>query len=213
MANDSVLHHTELPGVLLSTPTVHTDARGGFHEWFKASEFEQATGYPFMLQQANMSTSAPGVVRGLHYADVPPGQAKFVTCAAGRIVDVVADIRRGSPTFGQHIAVELSPENAKGLYIPGGFAHGFIALEQSTVVYLTTSEYDPEVEHEVSAFDGTLNIDWDAYAGGIEKILSDKDRKAPALGDADLPDYELCQEMETEMKDGWVLANQEASAD
>ena len=102
-----MLHELSLPGVFLAKPTVHSDERGTFQEWFKASTFEEATGFPLDMQQGNLSTSRRGVVRGLHYADVPPGQAKYVTCVAGSIRDVVVDVRLGSPPFGQHVVVEF----------------------------------------------------------------------------------------------------------
>ncbi|AGF71449.1 dTDP-4-dehydrorhamnose 3,5-epimerase family protein [Corynebacterium halotolerans] len=198
----------ELPGVFRSEPTIHPDERGTFHEWFKASEFEAATGHPFDLQQANMSTSRAGVLRGLHFADVPPGQAKFVACVAGRILDVVVDVRVGSETFGRHVALELSADNRHGVYLPVGFAHAFLALEDSTVAYLTTSEYAPGVEHGVSPF--SAGIDWPE----MDFLLSDKDRDAMTLDDARaagvLPDVDECRAHENELRDGWVLANEQA---
>ncbi|MDU0478645.1 dTDP-4-dehydrorhamnose 3,5-epimerase [Staphylococcus chromogenes] len=195
-------------GVLVSEPTVHEDTRGTFREWFKASEFEEATGYPFDLQQANISTSVKGVFRGLHFADVPPGQAKFVSCLSGRILDVVVDIREGSPTFKRWEAVELSAENKKSLYVPIGFAHGFLALEDATVAYLTSSEYNPDAEREVSLFDPEIGIEWPE----MEYVLSEKDKKAPLLSDANLPQFEDCQGFETMLRDGWVIANEEAGS-
>lgn len=197
---------TELPGVFRSEPRIHPDDRGTFHEWFKASEFEAATGHPFDLQQANLSTSKAGVLRGLHYAEVPPGQAKFVACAAGRILDVVVDVRRGSETFGKHATFELSADNRHGVYLPVGFAHGFLALTDATVVYLTTSEYQPGVEHGIDPFDAELGIRWPE----MDHLLSAKDRGAVSLSEAVLPGYEECRSFETELRDGWVLANQEA---
>lgn len=196
-----------LGGCFVSEPLIHPDDRGTFHEWFKASDFENAVGYPFDLQQANVSTSKAGVLRGLHYADVPPGQAKFVGCLSGRIIDVVVDIREGSETFGKWEAVELSSENRKSIYIPIGFAHGFVALEDSTVAYLTSAEYTPGAEHEINAFDPAIGIEWPE----VDFIMSEKDRNAPALADAPLPKFEDCQDFETMLKDGWVVANQEAS--
>lgn len=195
-----------LGGALHLTPTIHPDERGSFTEWFKASDFEAATGFPFDLQQANVSYSRAGVLRGLHFADVPPGQAKFVICPAGRIFDVVADIRQGSPTFGRWRALELSGENREGVYIPVGFAHGFMALEESQVVYLTTSEYDPESEHALSAFDPTLDISWPTE----ESTLSTRDGGAPSLKDCALPLFEECRAAETALRNGWVVANEEA---
>lgn len=195
-----------LPGVFLMEPKVFPDNRGTFNEWFKASGFEEALGYPFDLQQANVSFSRTGVVRGVHFADVPPGQAKFVICSAGKIRDVVVDLRVGSPTFGQYESVELSAANRKGIYIPVGFGHAFQALEESTVVYLTTAEYNPEAEHAINIDD--LGIDW-----SVKPVLSAKDRQAPSLAQAQaqgrLPQYEACQAWEESLKNAWVEAFQE----
>lgn len=202
-----MLHEiAQLPGVLHSRPKIHPDARGAFNEWFKASAFEEATGHPFDLQQANLSTSRAGVLRGLHYSEVPPGQAKFISCVAGRILDVAVDVRTGSETFGRHHAVELSAENREGLYIPVGFAHGFLALEDATVVYLTSSEYQPGTEHAIDPFDTELAIDWPE----MDYVLSEKDRLAGALGKAPLPEFDECRSHETLLRDGWVIANEGA---
>ncbi|MGD7003126.1 dTDP-4-dehydrorhamnose 3,5-epimerase [Corynebacterium halotolerans] len=206
-----MLHEVEhLPGVLRSIPRIHPDDRGTFHEWFKASEFEAATGYPLDLQQANMSTSKKGVLRGLHYSETPPGQAKFVACVAGRILDVAVDVREDSETFGHHVAVELNAGNREGLFLPVGFAHGFLALEDATVAYLTTSEYQPGVEHGIDPFDTELGIEWP----GLDYVLSDKDRAAPSLAAirsaGQLPHVEDCRAHENMLKDAWVMANEAA---
>lgn len=206
-----MLHEEEhLPGVLRSKPRIHPDERGTFHEWFKASEFEAVTGYPLDLQQANMSTSKRGVLRGLHYSEVPPGQAKFVACVAGRILDVAVDVRAGSDTFGRHVTAELSAANREALFLPVGFAHGFLALEDATVAYLTTSEYEPGVEHGIDPFDPDLGIEWPE----LDYLLSEKDRGAPSLQTAreagDLPQFSDCRSHENMLRDAWVLANEEA---
>lgn len=206
-----MLHEVEqLPGVWLSAPRIHPDDRGTFHEWFKASEFEAATGHPFDLQQANLSTSKKGTLRGLHYSEVPPGQAKFVACVSGSILDVAVDIREGSETFGRHFAAELNAENRNGLFLPVGFAHGFLALEDATVAYLTTAEYQPGVEHGLDPFDGELDIDWPQ----LNYLLSDKDRTAPSLHSireaGQLPQFDDCRGYENMLKDAWVMANEEA---
>ncbi len=193
-----------LPGVFLMEPRVFPDNRGTFNEWFKASDFEEALGYPFDLQQANISFSHARVVRGVHFADVPPGQAKFVICPVGKIRDVVIDLRVGSPTFGQKESVQLSANNRAGIYIPVGYGHAFQALEESTVVYLTTAEYNPEAEHAVSVED--LGIDWD-----LDPILSNKDRKAPRMAEVKLPEYETCQAWEQTLKNAWVEAFQDTA--
>ncbi|AZA14464.1 dTDP-4-dehydrorhamnose 3,5-epimerase [Corynebacterium choanae] len=201
---------TILPDVLISTPQVHPDERGSFAEWFKTSEFIELTGYPFGVEQANVSVSREGVIRGLHFAELPPGQAKWVHCAAGTILDVIVDIRSGSPTFGKHTTVELSAENRKSVFVPDGFAHGFAAITDATVMYLTTAEYNPVVEHGINPFDPTLNIAWPA---GMD-ILSEKDRFAPAFQDFVerelLPDYETAVETAAEMRALWADAEDNA---
>lgn len=173
---------TQLPlaGAWLFTPQVFGDDRGSFHEWFRSEQFTDATGYPFQVAQANMSRSAKNVVRGIHLAEVPPGQAKFVTCVAGEIRDVLVDLRKGSPTYGKHVMVTLSEDNNAGVYIPVGVGHGFIATtERATVSYLVTEGYNPEREFGVDAFDATLGIDWGVTRE--EAVLSDKDAGAPSL--------------------------------
>ncbi|MBC3186095.1 dTDP-4-dehydrorhamnose 3,5-epimerase [Corynebacterium sp. zg-331] len=199
-------------GALRLVPTVYPDRRGTFHEWFKASEFEQATGYPLDVQQANMSFSRAGVLRGLHYAEVPPGQGKLVTCPAGAIFDVLVDVRVGSGDFGHWAGFELSEDNRQALYIPPGFAHGFLALRDSTVVYLTTSEYQPEVEHGLNPHDAQIGVDWPELAG--PPVLSDKDRQALGLAQAReagiLPEVQECRAYHTELRNAWAVANEEA---
>ncbi|EEI63603.1 dTDP-4-dehydrorhamnose 3,5-epimerase [Corynebacterium glucuronolyticum] len=197
-----MLQETNLPGVLLSVPEIHPDDRGTFHEWFKATDFEEAVGFPFDLQQANVSTSKSGVLRGLHYADVPPGQAKFVSCISGRIWDVAVDIRKGSASFGRYIGVELSAENRHSLYLPVGFAHGFVALEDSTVAYLCSEGYNPSHEHGINAFDEELGIDWPSR----DVILSDKDQNAPGLREVKLPRYNECKAFEDAVRATWADA-------
>lgn len=191
-----MLRELDLPGILLSEPTCHGDDRGVFHEWFRGSEFSTKTGYKFDLRQANMSTSQTGVLRGLHYAEVPPGQAKYVVCPVGRILDVIVDIRVGSPNFGKHVAIELSADNRHGVFIPVGFAHGFVALEASTVAYLTTAEYSPTTEHTINPFDKELAIQWP----GELHILSPRDAAAPALTEAPLPTFEDCVAYEESLR-------------
>lgn len=202
-----MLHELSTLPSFYTEPVAHPDARGQFHEWFKASEVEAQLGYPFDLQQANLSRSHAGVVRGLHFADVPPGQEKFVTCVAGEIWDVIVDIRRGSPTFGQWEAVTLSADNRRCLFVPNGFAHGFAALTEATVVYLTTAEYTPAAEHGISPELVPWPVD--------HPLLSKKDTQAPTLADATeiLPTLEACEDYRTELKDSWVMANTAAAED
>lgn len=198
-------------GVLHLVPDVYPDHRGSFHEWFKASSFEAEQGFPFDLQQANISHSTAGVVRGLHFCEAPPGQAKLVTCPAGRIYDVLVDIRVGSPGFGTWRGFELSAANHQGLYIPVGFAHGFVALEESAVVYLTTAEYQLDREHGIDPFDPDVGVEWPAVAGlDAGYVLSDKDRAAPALrsvrDEGLLPEFNECLAYLEELRVGWSAA-------
>lgn len=186
-----------IEGAYVFTPKQHGDARGLFFEWFKSSEFAESVGHPLTLAQANCSVSSKGTLRGIHYADVPPGQAKYVTCLSGAVLDIIVDIRVGSPTFGQWEAVELNTESRRLVYLSEGLGHGFVALQDnSTVVYLCSTIYNPAAEHEIDPFDRTIGIDW-----GISReqaSLSAKDAVAPSLRSALeqglLPDYEVCKE-------------------
>jgi len=187
-----------IDGVWEFTPELRTDDRGVFLESFKADVFEAAVGRYFDLKQMNISVSKQGTVRGVHFADVPPGQAKYVQCFAGRILDVVVDIRVGSPTFGQWDAVELDAESRQGLFITEGLGHAFCALTESVSVgYLCSTPYSPSREHGVHPLDPALNLPWPTNS---DVLLSDKDRVAPTLDDAVdsglLPTLEQCQEWE-----------------
>ena len=189
------IRELKVAGALEITPRVFGDDRGAFHEWFKADPFREATGHSLDLQQANCSVSAKGVLRGLHFADVPPGQAKYVTCLSGAVLDVVVDIRVGSPTFGQWDAVRLDPVDKRAIYLAEGLGHAFLSLEDgSTVVYLCSTGYAPEREHEVNPLDPAIGIEWPDL--GVEPQLSDKDRDAPSLDEARaaglLPSYQEC---------------------
>ena len=175
------------------TPVLRPDDRGVFLESFKASVFEEVVGHPFDLQQMNISVSRAGTVRGVHFADVPPGQAKYVQCFDGRILDVVVDIRVGSPTFGQWDAVELTSDLRNGLYLAEGLGHAFCALTDSvTVGYLCSEPYAPTREHGITPVDPALGLPWP----DMELLLSPKDEAAPTLAQALeqglLPDYAEC---------------------
>jgi dTDP-4-dehydrorhamnose 3,5-epimerase len=170
-----------VPGAWEITPGIHRDERGSFFEWFTDREFSEATGHRFDLRQANCSTSAAGVLRGLHFAQVPPSQAKYVTCVHGSVFDVVVDIRVGSPTFGSWDAVVLDDRDHRSVYLSEGMAHGFLALQDdSTVMYLCSAEYAPAREHTVSPTDPALGIEWPSGA----LLLSERDRDAPSLDHA-----------------------------
>jgi dTDP-4-dehydrorhamnose 3,5-epimerase len=167
-----------IPGAWELTPGLHTDSRGAFYEWFTDAGFTALTGHRFDLQQANCSVSAAGVLRGVHFAQLPPSQAKYVTCLHGAVFDVVVDIRVGSPTFGNWDAVRLDDRERRSIYLSEGLGHAFFALEdESTVMYLCSAPYHPEREHTINPLDPALNISWPAG----EPIMSERDREAPTL--------------------------------
>jgi dTDP-4-dehydrorhamnose 3,5-epimerase len=171
-----------IDGVWEFTPKLRPDDRGVFLESFKESVLEDAIGHEFTLQQMNISVSRVGTVRGVHFALVPPGQAKYVQCFSGRILDVVVDIRVGSPTFGQWDAVELDDESRRGLYIAEGLGHAFCALSDSaTVGYLCSTPYSPGREFGIHPLDPALGLPWPS---GAESVLSEKDAAAPTLAEA-----------------------------
>ncbi len=177
-----------VPGAWEITPRQFGDPRGVFLEWFKLGPFADAAGHALELQQANLSVSAAGVVRGIHFADVPPGQAKYVTCAAGAVLDVVVDIRVGSPTFGTWDAVLLDDVDRRAIYLAEGLGHAFMSLaDGSTVLYLCSSGYAPNREHGIHPLDPDVAIDWpttDREGRPLQPQLSEKDAAAPTLAQA-----------------------------
>lgn len=169
-----------MPGAWEVTPQMYSDSRGGLYEWFTEPAFEQMTGRRFETRQANCSVSAAGVLRGLHFAQLPPGQAKFVTCVKGAVFDVVVDIRVGSPTYGRWDSVLLDDVEHRTTFLSEGLAHGFCALqENSTVMYLCSTPYTPQREHTIAATDPAIGIDWPLPAAQL--ILSERDAAAPTL--------------------------------
>src|SRR5690625_2058972 len=170
------------------TPRKFTDPRGTFLESFSEPAFVEAVGHPLDLQQVNTSVSAAGVLRGIHFADVPPSQAKYVMCPRGAVLDVVVDIRVGSPTFGKWDSVLLDDVDRRANYISEGLGHAFLSLEEdSTVFYLCSATYEPGREHGINPLDPALAIPWltTGRTGElIEPLLSDKDRAAPTLEEA-----------------------------
>jgi dTDP-4-dehydrorhamnose 3,5-epimerase len=160
---------------------VHPDSRGLFFEWLTDHGFAEFAGHRLDVRQANCSVSAAGVLRGLHFAQLPPSQAKYVTCLSGSVFDVVVDIRVGSPTFGRWDAVTLDAHDHKSVYISEGLAHGFLALQDnSTVMYLCSAEYSPGREHTIAPTDPALAIEWPS---GHEWVISDRDAAAPTLAE------------------------------
>ena len=166
-----------LPGVKLLTPTLHRDHRGHFAELFTAAELE-AAGIPSHFAQANVSHSLPGVIRGLHYQEEPP-QGKLVSCIAGAIFDVVADVNPGSATFSRHISVELSADTRQSLWIPPRYAHGFAVIggHKATVLYFTDTRYHPKSEKGILWSDLSLSISWPVTS----PTISERDRNLPGL--------------------------------
>jgi dTDP-4-dehydrorhamnose 3,5-epimerase len=163
--------------------TVFGDARGEFVEWFKAPVLAEMTGYDFSLAQANLSRSSRGSLRGVHFADVPPGQAKYITCPFGTILDFIVDIRVGSPTFGQWEALEVSAQKRNAVFLEEGLGHAFLALEDDTVVtYLVTDVFKPEREHGINPLDADLGLEFPFSVSELE--LSEKDTQAPGLSEA-----------------------------
>jgi dTDP-4-dehydrorhamnose 3,5-epimerase len=184
-----------IDGAWVHTPTVRSDPRGTFHEAFRAADLRAAIGHPMQLAQINSSTSRRGVLRGVHFAAVPPGQAKYVTCVSGSVLDVAVDLRVGSPTFLRWESVILDDATHKGIYLAEGLGHAFLALsDQATVVYVVSQPYAPDREHGIDPLDPDLGIDWPA---GLTPLLSDKDAAAPTVKEAMatglLPEYDACQ--------------------
>ncbi|TDD43343.1 dTDP-4-dehydrorhamnose 3,5-epimerase family protein [Saccharopolyspora elongata] len=185
----------EITGAYEFTPKAFPDHRGLFVAPFQEVAFVDATGHPLRVAQTNHSVSARNVIRGLHFADVPPGQAKYVYCPRGALLDVVVDIRVGSPTFGQWEAIRLDATEYRAVYLAEGLGHAFAALTDDTVMtYLCSTPYNPAAEHGIDPLDPDLSLPWSDLDG--EPILSEKDRAAPGLAQAAeqglLPDYETC---------------------
>ena len=171
---------TEIEGVVIVEPTVFGDERGYFFESFSLREFEEKVGKIGFVQD-NESLSGYGVVRGLHFQKPPYAQAKLVRVVKGKVLDVIVDIRKDSPTYGRHFSIELSAENKRQLFIPRGFAHGYAALEDGTIFqYKCDNYYAPDYEGAILWNDPQLDIDWHLASEDI--ILSEKDRRNPLFG-------------------------------
>src|SRR5436305_11923965 len=183
-----------IAGAYEVTPVQHRDARGTFLELYRFATLAAAAGRPLDLAQANLSVSARDAVRGIHFADVPPGQAKYVTCVAGAVLDVVVDIRVGSPTYGQWESVRLDDADRRAVFLTEGLGHGFCALsDNATVAYFCSTTYRPGHEHGVHPLDPDLAIDWPTGT----PLLSPRDAAAPSLAEIRaaglLPDHAACQ--------------------
>jgi dTDP-4-dehydrorhamnose 3,5-epimerase len=186
-----------IQGAFVFSPVRHEDSRGHFEESFKLSSLNKELGLGFEVKQVNQSTSAKGVIRGIHFADNPPGQAKYVSCLKGAIWDVVVDLRTDSPTFAKWEGVEVSAANGKSVLIAEGLGHGFLSLEDESVVsYLCSEEYNPKTERQINPLDKDLDIDFLGFGSkfGVEEfLLSEQDKKAQgfkeALESGLLPDF------------------------
>jgi len=175
---------TAISDVIIIDPKVHGDARGYFVETFRADKLEEFLGYPIPFCQDNESKSSYGVLRGLHYQLPPYAQTKLVRVIEGEVLDVAVDIRKNSPTFGQHVAVRLSAENKRQLLIPRGFAHGFVVLSETcTFAYKVDNYYSPECDRGIAFNDPFLNIDWIVPNEKLQ--LSSKDTSQPHFTDAE----------------------------
>jgi dTDP-4-dehydrorhamnose 3,5-epimerase len=186
-----------ISGAWLCTPRTHGDDRGLFLEWFRGDVLATATGRRFDVVQANHSVSRRGVVRGIHFADVPPSQAKYITVLSGSLIDYVVDVRVGSPTFGQWDSVLLDTVDRRAVYLPEGMGHAFAALEdQTTAMYLVTAPHSPSRERGIHPLDPAIGLA--LPEGMVNPLLSPKDAVAPSLAEALdqglLPSYAACQE-------------------
>jgi dTDP-4-dehydrorhamnose 3,5-epimerase len=179
---------TEIPEIVLIEPVVHEDERGYFVETYRQDELEDFLGHRVHFAQDNESKSRYGVLRGLHYQTAPSAQTKLVRAIKGKILDIAVDIREGSPTFGKYISVELSEENKRQLFIPRGFAHGFVVLSDEAIfAYKVDNFYAPDCDRGIAFDDPAIGIDWQIDPKDI--ILASKDKTNPLLKDADLFHY------------------------
>ncbi len=179
---------TAIPDVIIIDPEVHGDDRGYFIETFRQDKLEEFLGFKVNFIQDNESKSSKGVLRGLHYQLGDTSQSKLVRTIQGAVLDVAVDIREGSPTFGQYVAVELSSKSSRQLFVPRGFAHGFLVLEDDTIfAYKVDNYYSPENDRGIAFDDPSINIDWKFTRAELN--LSDKDTKQPLMKDAELFDY------------------------
>lgn len=189
------MQELDIEGVWLHTPQIHHDDRGLILEWFNGRDFQEHLGHGLSVAQANCPVTRRGAIRGIHFADVPPGQAKYITCVAGTVLDVVVDLRVGSPTYSEWLAVRLDDQRRQSLYLAEGLGHALMGLsDAATVLYLCSTPYQPEREHGIHPLDPRIAIAWPAE---IEPVLSARDAAAPTLAEAEraglLPSYAECQ--------------------
>ena len=184
-----------IPDCFLIVPNKIADSRGHFYESLKADRLAEATGRPFSVAQTNFSVSRRGVLRGVHGVTLPPGQAKVVTCHRGALLDMLVDLRVGSPAYGQHVRNELDAADGASIFIPEGVGHAFLALaDDSCIGYLNSTAHVPGTQLDINPLDPELGLDW----GTGTPQLSDKDRTAPGLSEAKergmLPGYAQCRQ-------------------
>ncbi len=192
----------KINGAFEFTPRSFPDDRGVFVSPYQEAAFVEAVGHPLRVAQTNHSVSRAGTIRGIHYADVPPSQAKYVFCPRGSFIDVIVDIRVGSPTFAQWEAVLVTAEKCNAVYLAEGLGHAMIALEDDTTMnYLCSTPYNPSGEHGLTPLDPALDLPWPRE---LEFLLSDKDKAAPTLAEAYeagvLPRYEECLTLYASLK-------------
>jgi dTDP-4-dehydrorhamnose 3,5-epimerase len=192
-----------IDGAWVFTPQIHRDHRGDFNEWYRAGEFATDLGHNLDVRQVNCSVSRAGVVRGIHVTRVPPGQAKYVFCPSGALLDVIVDVRVGSPTFGRWEAVQLDDADRRAVYLEPGLGHAMAALtDTATAVYLCTSTYAPAADLEINPLDPELAVRWPV---GADSTLSAKDAQAPSLAELResgvLPRYSDCLAARAELRD------------
>jgi dTDP-4-dehydrorhamnose 3,5-epimerase len=203
------IRELSIPDSYEITPIQRADDRGVFLEWYRFDLLAEAVGHPLNLRQANTSVSKKGVVRGIHFADLPPGQAKYVTVTHGAVIDFVIDIRVGSPTFGQWDSVRLDSVDRKAIYLSEGLGHAFVALtEDATVSYLVSDTYNASAEHGINPLDSQIALTFPDEAG--ELLLSSKDTDAPSLAEASaqglLPTWEATRAFYDSLSSGYKLS-------
>ena len=176
------LRPLSIDGVWIAESPIWSDDRGFFREWYKSADVKNATGRDFGIEQANISLSSKGTLRGIHYSIAPLGQAKWITCVSGSIKDVIVDIRPDSKSFGQWLEVELRGDSGKAVLISEGLGHGFVVLEDNTAVaYLVSTPFSPSDEFEINPLDEKIGINWGFNLSELK--ISDKDKNAPTLAE------------------------------
>lgn len=189
------------------TPSQHHDERGTFAEGFRIDHLAERIGHPFIVRQTNISVSVAGAMRGVHYADVPPSQAKYVTALSGTFLDVIIDLRTGSPTFGAHDVVRLDTKTRRSVYLPEGVGHMLVCVEDGTALYLCSQVFNPTGERGITPTDPDLGLELD-LPEGFTPIVSAKDAAAPTLAGARagglLPSYAACTTWAAELATGHI---------